>query len=122
MADTLKIIDKLLEGIEIRLNTNFLLETQHFCGKQQIIYCLLEPLTAITIISMVLWNIEPCDSIRWIIRSRITRGNALINYTGDDAAYTKVIEHKHFAQDNEKVQALPHTVITYEIPRSVGAG
>jgi UDP-galactopyranose mutase len=40
------------------------------------------------------------------------QGNAVVNYTGHEVDYTRVIEHKHFeyVKDNNK------TVVTYEYP------
>ena len=43
------------------------------------------------------------------------QGNAVINYTGSEVPYTRVIEHKHFDLDTPP-DALPHTVVTYEYP------
>lgn len=39
------------------------------------------------------------------------QGNAVVNYTGHEVEYTRVIEHKHF----ENVES-SKTVITYEYP------
>ena len=40
------------------------------------------------------------------------QGNAVVNYTGKDKKYTRIIEHKHF----EKVKNNNKTVISYEYP------
>ena len=40
------------------------------------------------------------------------QGNAVVNYTGHEQEYTRVIEHKHF--DNTSVS--DKTVVTYEYP------
>ena len=40
------------------------------------------------------------------------QGNAVVNYTGHEVDYTRVIEHKHF----EFVRDNPQTVVTYEYP------
>ena len=39
------------------------------------------------------------------------QGNAVVNYTGREVPYTRVIEHKHFEYGTQ-----PTTVITYEYP------
>ena len=39
------------------------------------------------------------------------QGNAVVNYTGREVDYTRVIEHKHFEST-----VCPKTVITYEYP------
>ena len=40
------------------------------------------------------------------------QGNAVVNYTGHEVDYTRVIEHKHFEFDITS----PKTVVTYEYP------
>ena len=40
------------------------------------------------------------------------QGNAVINYTGHEVDYTRIIEHKHF--DNRNIST--KTVVTYEYP------
>ena len=44
------------------------------------------------------------------------QGNAVINYTGNDPKYTRIIEHKHFNPD--KISNC--TYITYEFPSKTG--
>lgn len=41
------------------------------------------------------------------------QGTAQVNYTDMAVPYTRIIEHKHFQQNN---QSLNHTVLTYEYP------
>lgn len=45
------------------------------------------------------------------------QGNAVVNYTGCDVPYTRVIEHKHFEYGRQ-----PSTVITYEYPDDFAQG
>lgn len=42
------------------------------------------------------------------------QGNAVVNYTSHDVAYTRVIEHKHFENFGEDVYRNPMTVISEE--------
>ena len=44
------------------------------------------------------------------------QGNAVINYTGKDIPYTRIIEHKHFDFGQQ-----PFTVVTYEYPEDYQA-
>ena len=46
------------------------------------------------------------------------QGNAVINHTDSAEAYTRVIEHKHFAGDQPQVMGQPHTVVSYEYPKT----
>ncbi len=43
------------------------------------------------------------------------QGNAVVNYTEREVPYTRIIEHKHFSEE-DSVAALPHTIITREYP------
>lgn len=45
------------------------------------------------------------------------QGNAVVNYTGHEVAYTRVIEHKHFEKSDSK-----KTIVTYEYPADYKAG
>lgn len=42
------------------------------------------------------------------------QGNAVVNYTDADIAYTRIIEHKHFEMFGEAIAKCPHTVISKE--------
>lgn len=42
------------------------------------------------------------------------QGNAVVNYTDADVAYTRIIEHKHFEMFGEDIAKCPHTVISKE--------
>ena len=44
------------------------------------------------------------------------QGNAVINYTEATIPYTRIIEHKHFEQFGEEVYATPCTVVSKEYP------
>ncbi len=42
------------------------------------------------------------------------QGNAVVNYTGHDVPYTRVIEHKHFEMFGQDVYANSKTVVSEE--------
>lgn len=44
------------------------------------------------------------------------QGNAVVNYTEREIPYTRIIEHKHFENQNAALLDLPVTVITREYP------
>ena len=44
------------------------------------------------------------------------QGNAVVNYTNTDVAYTRIIEHKHFESFGDEVYRNPTTVISKEYP------
>ena len=108
-----KLIDGLLEGIEIVLNTDFFENREHwesvadriiFTGKidQYYNYCFgrLEYRT-------VFFETEVLDMANY-------QGNAVVNYTSCDVPYTRIIEHKHFEAMASEVYSNPKTVVSKE--------
>ena len=108
-----KAIEKMLEGIEVRLNYNF------FEHKEEL-----------TKISKNIIFTGPIDqffdykfgaleyrSLRFeneIFDCKNYQGNAVINYTDSETPYTRVIEHKHFVFDTTS----PKTVVTKEFSKT----
>ena len=106
-----KLVEKMLEGIEVRLNTNFFDQKEEY--KQmanKIVYTgMLDEY-----FDFQLGRLE-YRSLRFdtkIIDKENFQGNAVVNYTGKEVDYTRVIEHKHF----ENTQGIYKTVVTYEYP------
>lgn len=108
-----RLIDGLLEGIDVKLNTDFFEDRRHwesiaekivFTGKIDEFYDYkfgkLEYRT-------VRFETETIDTANW-------QGNAVVNYTGADVLYTRVIEHKHFETFGNAVYENPKTVISRE--------
>ena len=105
-----KIIENMLKGIEVRLNTDYL-DHQKELSKIA---------TKIVYTGMIdeyfnysLGHLE-YRSLRFETKTLDTpnfQGNAVINYTGLEVPFTRVIEHKHFEFNNCK-----KTVVTYEYP------
>ncbi len=104
-----KIIEKMLDGIEVRLNTNFFDNRCDFESiAKNIIYTgpideyfeyKYGPLEYRT----VRFETEVLDEVNH-------QGNAVINYTEYEIPYTRIIEHKHFEFDTTS----PKTVISRE--------
>ena len=116
-----RLIDGLLEGIEVKLNADFFEDRKHwesiaekivFTGKIDEFYDYkfgkLEYRT-------VRFETETKDTANW-------QGNAVINYTGADVPYTRVIEHKHFETFGNAVYDNPKTVISREYSTEWNAG
>lgn len=108
-----KLIDGLLEGVEVKLDTDFFEDRKHwesvadkivFTGKIDQFYDYrfgkLEYRT-------VRFEIEILDNPNW-------QGNAVVNYTSADVPYTRIIEHKHFETFGNAVYDNPKTVISCE--------
>jgi len=100
--------NRLLDGIEVRLNTNFLAHRQE-----------LESLAEKTVYSGAIdeyfdyrlgklgWRTLRFEQER--LETPDYQGNAVMNYTDIDTPYTRVIEHKHFEFGQQ-----PFTVISRE--------
>ena len=105
-----KLVDKMLEGIEVKLNTNFFDNTDYYKEiAEKIIYT--GPLDEYFNYSLgeLEWR-----SLRFeteILDEDNHQGNAVVNYTGHEVDYTRVIEHKHFEYGTQE-----KTVVTYEYP------
>ena len=105
-----KIIEKMLEGIEVRLETDF------FEHREE-----LESLADKIVFTGMIdefydhkFGILEYRSLRFeheILNEENHQGNAVVNYTEYEVPYTRIIEHKHFEYGNQ-----PQTVITREYP------
>lgn len=108
-----RLIDGLLDGIEVKLDTDFFADRCHwesvadkivFTGKIDEYYGYrfgrLEYRT-------VRFETEILDNPNY-------QGNAVVNHTSADVPYTRVIEHKHFETFGNAVYDNPKTVISRE--------
>lgn len=107
------LVEKMLEKIEVRLNTSYDESLKNIADK--VIYS-----GAIDeYFNYSLGKLE-YRSLKFdtkVIDSENFQGNAVINYTGKEVDYTRVIEHKHFENMSSK-----KTVITYEYPADYKEG
>ncbi len=104
-----QIIDKLLEGVEVKLNTNFLDNREYFKSiSKNIIYT--GPIDEYY--NYVYGRLE-FRSLRFETKEldiENYQGTAVVNYTDIDVPYTRIIEHKHFEPSNNS----SNTIISYE--------
>ena len=111
-----KLIEAMLEGIEVKLNTNFFDDVDYYKSiANKIVYT--GPLDEYFNYSLgeLEWR-----SLRFETEIKDTenyQGNAVVNFTGHEVSYTRVIEHKHF----ENIES-NKTVITYEYPADYEKG
>ena len=104
-----KIIEKMLDGIEVKLNTNFFDNRKEFESiAKNIIYT--GPID-----EYFEYKYGPLEyrTVRFeteILDKANYQGNAVINYTEYEIPYTRIIEHKHFEFDTTS----PKTVISKE--------
>ena len=108
MGGYTKIIEKMLEGIEVRLNTDFFLNRELEKECKKIIYT--GPIDQFFDYKFgeleyrsVRFETEIIDKVNY-------QGNAVVNYTEYEVPYTRIIEHKHFEFDVTS----PKTIISRE--------
>ena len=106
-----KLIEKMLDGIEVKLNTNFFDNVEYYKSLADIIVYT-GPIDEYFDYSLgtLEWRSLKFDT--QILDKTNFQGNAVINYTDKESKYTRVIEHKHFEFDSTS----PKTVVTYEYP------
>lgn len=111
-----KIIEKMLEGVEVKLNTDFFDDKENwlsiadniiFTGMidQYYDYCYGE-----LEYRGLNFEFETLDMENY-------QGNAVINYTDAETPFTRIIEHKHF-ENSESTK----TIITKEYPKTWSKG
>jgi len=107
------LIDKLLEGVETRVNCDFFACREELSGlAEKIVYT--GPIDRFYDYRFgklqyrtVRFETETLDMPNY-------QGNAVINYTDRETPYTRIIEHKHFESFGQAVYDNPKTVISRE--------
>lgn len=107
-----QIVEKLLEGVEIRLDTDYLKEREYWNSlADRVLYTgMLD-----AYFDYCYGNLE-YRSLRFeteTLEQENYQGVAVVNYTDRETPYTRIIEHKHFEYGTQ-----PKTVITREYPAS----
>ena len=112
-----KLIEKMLDGIEVKLNTNYFDDTEYYNSMaDKIVYT--GPIDEYFNYSLGKLEWRSLKFETEILNEVNHQGNAVVNYTGHEVEYTRVIEHKHFEFDLSS----PKTVITYEYPADYKEG
>lgn len=108
-----KLIEGLLAGVEVRLNTNFF-------SKKEVLMAIADRIVYTGAIDEYFdyyygkleyrtvsfdMTVENCTNYQ---------GNAVVNYTSHEQPYTRIIEHKHFEMFGAEIDACPKTVISKE--------
>ncbi len=107
-----KIIEKMLEGIDVKLNCNF------FDNRKELEQLADKIIFTGPIDEFYNYKFGELEyrSLRFetdILNEENYQGNAVVNYTEYEVPYTRIIEHKHFEYVTQ-----PNTVITREYPDS----
>ena len=112
-----KLVEGMLEGIEVKLDTNFFDNVEEYKAMaDKIVYT--GPIDEYFNYSLgeLDWRSLKFDTK--VLDQANFQGNAVVNYTGHEVEYTRVIEHKHFEFDSTS----PKTVVTYEYPADYEKG
>lgn len=102
-----QIFDKLLEGIEVKLNTDFFKDTLPEYSK--LIYT--GPIDKFFDYKYGELEYKTTKFNHVKLEQENYQGTAVMNFTEKSIPYTRIIEHKHFENINT-----PHTWITHEYP------
>jgi UDP-galactopyranose mutase len=106
-----KIIENLLNGIDVKLNTDFFDDKEHYesCAKK-VLYT--GPIDRLFNFNLGYLEYRSLEFENQVLDIENYQGNAVVNYTDSETKYTRIIEHKHF--ENSKSSK---TVITKEYPK-----
>ena len=107
------LIDKLLEGVDVKLGVDYLQERDYYTQlADKIVYT-----GAIdAYFDYKLGNLE-YRSVRFETEKLPIanyQGNAVVNYTSAEVPHTRIIEHKHFEYFGEDITKVPVTVVSKE--------
>ena len=108
-----RLIDRLLEGVEVKLDTDFFADREHWESvAEKIVF-------TGRIDEWFGFSLGRLDyrSVRFETETlpvANAQGNAVVNYTSADVPYTRIIEHKHFESFGQAVYDNPRTVISRE--------
>ncbi len=106
------IFDRLLEGVEVRLETDFLADREHYMQlAERVVYT--GPVDAFFDYRLGRLDYRSLRFDHQLMEGvENFQGNAVFNYTDAETPYTRIIEHKHFAFGKQ-----PDTVVSYEYPQ-----
>ena len=111
-----KLVEGMLAGSEVRLNTNFFDDVEGYKSlADKVIYTG----RIDEYFNFKLGHLE-YRSLKFdtkVFDTENYQGNAVVNYTGKEVDYTRVIEHKHFEFGTQ-----PKTVVTFEYPADYKEG
>ena len=103
-----KIVEKMLDGIEVRLNTNYLDNREEFDAMaDKIVYTGM--IDQFYDYKLGVLESRPVRFETEELPMENYQGNAVVNYTEREVPYTRIIEHKHFEFGKQ-----PTTIISRE--------
>ncbi|WP_161530832.1 UDP-galactopyranose mutase [Riemerella anatipestifer] len=110
------LVEKMLEGIEVRLNTDYFNNREHWDSiAETVVYT-----GKIDEFFDFQHGALDYRSLRFeteILDEANYQGNAVVNYTEREIPFTRIIEHKHFEFGTQ-----PKTIVTREYPQDMAEG
>ncbi|MHA3044406.1 UDP-galactopyranose mutase [Riemerella anatipestifer] len=110
------LVEKMLEGIEVRLNTDYFNNREHWDSiAETVVYT-----GKIDEFFDFQYGALDYRSLRFeteILDEANYQGNAVVNYTEREIPFTRIIEHKHFEFGTQ-----PKTIVTREYPQDMAEG
>lgn len=104
------LIEKMLEGIEVKLNTDYLKEKEYWNSlAEKIVYT--GKIDEFFDLQYGSLDYRSLNFETEVLEMDNYQGNAVVNYTEREIPYTRIIEHKHFEFGTQ-----PKTIITREYP------
>ena len=117
-----KFVENMLDGIEVRLNTDYLLHKEELNGlAEKVVYT--GPIDAFFDYRFGALEYRSVRFETELIDKPNFQGNAAVNYTDRETPWTRIIEHKWFEfGKDENGKELPKTVISREYSSEWQAG
>ncbi|MBR1940251.1 MAG: UDP-galactopyranose mutase [Bacteroidaceae bacterium] len=115
-----KLIEGLLEGIETKVNVDFIEERKKSNSQFSILNCQFDkivysgPIDEYFDYRLGKLNWRTVSFETEVMDKPNFQGNAVVNYTEREVPYTRIIEHKHFEMFGQAVYDTPKTVISKE--------
>ena len=115
-----KLIEGLLEGIETKVNVDFIEERKKSNSQFSVLNCQFDkivysgPIDEYFDYRLGKLNWRTVSFETEVMDKPNFQGNAVVNYTEREVPYTRIIEHKHFEMFGQEVYDTPKTVISKE--------
>lgn len=107
------LIDRLLEGIEVRTSTDYLADSEYWNSiADKVLFT--GPIDAYFDYCYGKLDYRTVRFETEVMDTSNYQGNAVVNFTDSETPYTRVIEHKHFESFGDDVYANPKTVVSRE--------
>ena len=107
------LIDRLLEGIEVRTSTDYLADREYWNSiADKVLFT--GPIDAYFDYCYGKLDYRTVRFETKVMDTSNYQGNAVVNFTDSETPYTRVIEHKHFESFGDDVYANPKTVVSRE--------